>query len=140
MRPAHGLQRGTIFWAVHDETYEFWVRDEPRGKYCVVFNIAPPSEQDDVLYFLTTGSTRYYTQRPHLLTECLILPKGSYACFDRKTAIQFGDLCQAPLSKLRMKGLMIVGQLSPEHVAACEAKIRLARKLLPEYKKLIGLA
>lgn len=139
MRPAHGLQRGTIFWAVHDETYEFWVRDEPRPKYCVVFNMTPPSERDEVFYFFTTGRTKYYTQRPYLFSEYLILPKGSYGCFDRKTAIEFGDLRQVPLAKLRRKGLEPLDQLSPEHIAMCEEKIRMARNLLPEYKKLIGL-
>jgi hypothetical protein len=139
MRPAHGLQRGTIFRAVHDETYELWRRDEPREKFGVVFNVTPPSERDDVLYFITTKNTSRYTRRPYLLSECLILPKGSYACFDHKTAIEFDELWEVPLVKLRRKGLMIVGQLSPEHVATCEAKIRLARILLPEYKKLIGL-
>jgi hypothetical protein len=139
MQPASPIKRGTIFQAIHDDTYESWERDEPRKKYGIVFNALPPTENDDVHYFLTTKDTSYYLENPSLVTECLILPKGSYSCFRFDTAIQFDEFIIHSLAKLRQKGFRPLDQLTPEHIALCEAKARVARLLLPVHVKVLKL-
>lgn len=133
------MQRGTIFRAVHDDTYENWQRDEPQWKFCVVFNVQSPSERDDVHYFFTTKNVEKYTEHPLLLSECLILAKGTYGCFPLETAIEFDQLQIVAFAKLRSKGLCVRGQLSPEHITLCEKRIGKARVLLPKHRKLLGL-
>jgi len=139
MKPAVQMRRGTVFRAVHDEDYEFWVRDEPRSKFCIVFNLTPPSEGDDVHYFITTKDVTRYRETPLLLSECVILAKGTYPFFELETAIQLDSLCVVPYRRLRTKRLKYLGELSPHDIARCEDVIRASRVLLPRDRKLLGL-
>lgn len=133
------IHRGVVFRAVHDDTYEYWLASEPQAKFCVAFNLAPPSINDEVHYFLTTSNTARYTENPHLLSECLILKKGAYPFFNADTAIEFDHLYRVSFAKLIGKRLWVRGVLSASDIAACESAIRAGRVLAPKFRKLIGL-
>jgi hypothetical protein len=124
------LQRGCIFKAEHDASYEFWKSADARWKLCLTFNSTPPQSTGDVHYFIATSKLTYFRENPHLLSEVLIFPANTYGFFPEETAIDFRDLHIVPLSKLQSNGLRILGQLTNADTARCEATIRAAR-LLP---------
>ena len=124
------LQRGCVFRAEHDASYEFWKSADARWKLCLTFNSTPPEITGDVYYFIATSKLAYFRENPHLLSEVLIFPPNTYSFFPEETAIDFRDLRIVPFAKLQAKGLRILGQLTATDTQRCEMTIRAAR-LLP---------
>ena len=133
------LQRGTVFGAQHDDTYDWWQSEEPKWKWCLVFNAKPLQPDEDVLYFVATSQLTYFRENPNLLTDILILAAGTYPFFPVETAIDFRDLRMVPLAKLLEKGLRIAGLLSAADVARCESIVRQARLLENRAKRDLAL-
>jgi hypothetical protein len=124
------LQRGCVFRAEHDTSYEFWKSAESRWKLCLTFNSTSLEATGDVHYFIATSKLTYFRENPHLLSEVLIFQPNTYSFFPEETAIDFRDLHIVPFAKLQSNGLRIVGALTAADVERCEATIRAAR-LLP---------
>lgn len=137
--PATKLQRGSVFGAQHDSSYDFWASSDPRWKLCVVFNTTPPAASDDVQYFIATSQVNYFRENALLASEVLILPPGSYPFFPEETAIDFRDLRIVPRPKLESKGLKVLGDLSAHDIQRCEAIIRAARLLENRAKRRLAL-
>jgi len=137
--PPPTLQRGRVFGARHDASYEFWQSSDPRWKLCVAFNATPPELTDDIQYFMTTSKLTYFRENTHLASEVLILAAGSYLFFPEETAIDFRDLRSVPISKLLTKGLKILGDLTGEDVKRCEEIVRAARILDNRAKRRLAL-
>jgi len=134
-----GLRRGCVFGADHDTSFDFWVED-PKWKRCLLFNLLPPAENDDAHYFLATASgVNYFRENPLLLSDVLILPASSYSFFPRETAIDFRNLCVAPMRKLRHMNLRELGELRAGDVARCAEIAGKAMQLTNRSKKLLGL-
>jgi hypothetical protein len=124
------LERGCVFRAEHDASYEFWKSTDARWKRCLAFNSEPADAASDVHYFLATSKLTYFRENPHLLSEVMIFSPHAYSFFPEETAIDFRDLHVVPFVKLRSNGLQVLGHLTPADVEQCEATIRGAR-LLP---------
>ncbi len=133
------LSRGCVFRAEHDSSYDFWNSPDPRWKLCLAFNVTPPTEADDVHYFIATSQLNYFRENPHLLSDVLILPRNEYIFFPEETAIDFRDLRVVPWPKLQSKGLRILGRLSDEDIRRCESIIRAARLLPNRDRRRLGL-
>jgi hypothetical protein len=133
------LQRGCVFRAEHDESYEFWKSADARWKLCLTFNSTPPAATDDVHYFLATSKLTYFLENPHLLSEVVIFPPNTYSFFPEETAIDFRDLLIVPFVKLQSKGLHILGKLTSADSERCEATIRAARLLSNRDRRRLNL-
>lgn len=134
------LQRGRVFGAHHDSSYEFWQKSEPpRWKLCLAFNSEAPDAQGDVYYFIATSKVTYFRENPQLLSDVLILAKGSYPFFPEETAIDFRDLRSVPIVKLLSKGLRVLGDLSVDDIRKCETVIKGARLLDNRSKRRLAL-
>lgn len=133
------LPRGCVFRAEHDASYDFWNSDDPRWKRCLAFNSTPPEPAGDVHYFVATSQINYFRENPHLLSEVLILQPNRYRFFPEETAIDFRDLRIVSLEKLQLKGLRILGNLTPEDVQRCESIIRTARLLSNRDRRRLAL-
>ncbi|MBV9497213.1 MAG: hypothetical protein JOZ54_23460 [Acidobacteria bacterium] len=133
------LHRGIVFRAEHDSTFESWGSEEPRAKFCVVFNAEPAIGDADVHYFMCTSKVARLRETPSLHSDILFLEAGAYACFSLETAIDFRTLYVVPLPKLISHRMKIVGELTPADVRRCEEIVATARVLEGRAKKLLGL-
>jgi hypothetical protein len=133
------LQRGCVFRAEHDESYEFWKSADARWKLCLTFNSTPPAPTDDVHYFLATSKRTYFRENPHLLSEVVIFPPNTYSFFPEATAIDFRDLLIVPFVKLQANGLRILGKLTTADTERCETTIRAARLLSNRDRRRLNL-
>lgn len=133
------VERGVIFGAEHDSSFEFWLSGSPRWKLCLAFNAVPPSLPDDVLYFIATSGVGFFHENPQLADDALILKPDTYSFFPRETALDFRELCVVPFTKLLNKQFKILGSLSDSDVRRCEQRIRSARQLEPRMKRKLGL-
>jgi len=123
------LERGSVFGAEHDSSYEFWVSPDPRWKLCLAFNATPPSFTDDVHYFIATSQVSYFREHPQFASDVVIFAPNAYPFFPQETAMDFRDLRIVPLAKLQQKGFKPLGRLRASDIAACEATARSARLL-----------
>jgi len=137
--PGPVLRRGTVFRAEHDDSFAFWESGDPRWKLCLVFNVTPPDNADDVYYFLATSKVSKYRENPSILSDTLILPAGAYPFFPEETLLDFRTLCIVSLDKLMGKGMKVVGELNAADLRKCEEIAGTARILENRAKKLIGL-
>jgi hypothetical protein len=137
--PGPTLQRGTVFRAEHDDSFDFWRSPEPRNKIALVFNRNPVGSSDDVHYFLATSKVSKYRENPAVLGDTLIFAAGSYPFFTEETLLDFTNLCTVPYTKLLGKGLQVLGALTDADVARCANTIALARVLENRAKKLLRL-
>jgi hypothetical protein len=133
------LQRGCVFRAEHDPSYDFWKSADARWKLCLTFNSTPPDATSDVHYFIATSKLTYFRENPQLLSEVLILPARTYSFFPEETAIDFRDLHIVPLTKLQSNGLRILGQLTAADIERCETIIRAARLLSNRDRRRLNL-
>jgi hypothetical protein len=134
------LRRGCVFGAVHDPTYPFWRSDEVKWKRCLMFNLTPPTESDDAHYFIATASgVHFFRENPHLLSDVLLFPAGSYPFFPEETAVDFRELCIIPIRKLQQNSLRPLGHLSAEDIERCVMTAKAARQLAFRELKLLGL-
>ncbi|HEV7573479.1 MAG TPA: hypothetical protein VGQ21_18430 [Thermoanaerobaculia bacterium] len=133
------LQRGCVFRAEHDASYEFWKSPDARWKLCLAFNSIPADTTSDVHYFIATSKLTYFRENPHLLSEVLIVPPNLYSFFPEETAIDFRDLHVVPFSKLQSNGLRVLGHLTPGDIQRCEATIRAARLLSNRDRRRLNL-
>ena len=139
MASAAQIVRGTIFRAEHDSSFDFWESAEPRKKFCIAFNLSAITEKDDVHYFICTKDVSRFRENTSLLSDCLIVPKGSYNCFPLETAIDTSYLCVVPFAKLNSKGLKVVGTLTATDVQKLESIVSGGRILVTRSRKLLGL-
>jgi hypothetical protein len=133
------LQRGTVFRAEHDDSFDFWRSPEPRNKIALVFNATPVDAAADVHYFLATSKVMRYRENPAVLSDTLIFPAGTYPFFTEETLLDFSTLCTVPYAKLLGKGLQVLGSLTADDVARCARAIGAARVLENRAKRLLGL-
>jgi hypothetical protein len=133
------VERGCVFRAEHDASYEFWRSAEARWKLCLAFNSKPAEPAGDVHYFLATSKLTYFRENPHLLSEVLIFPASVYSFFPEETAIDFRDLHVVPFVKLQSNGLRVLGHLTAADVRRCETTIRGARLLSNRDRRRLNL-
>lgn len=133
------LQRGCVFGAEHDTSYDFWVSADPRWKRCLAFNTTPPEATEEVHYFLSTSQVNFFREHPQFGAEVLIFPANAYPFFPAETAVDFRDLRAVPMAKLQSKGLRVLGQLSAHDIGRCLAIIMASRLLDNRAKRKLGL-
>jgi len=133
------LERGSVFGAEHDSSYDFWKSGDPRWKRCLAFNASATDAAGDVEYFIATSKLTYFRENPHMLSEVLILPPNSYPFFPEETAIDFRQLCIVSLGKLQSNGLRVIGHLTSDDIRRCEERIRAARLLPNRDRRRLGL-
>ena len=85
------LQRGCVFRAHHDSSYEFWISPEPRWKLCLAFNYTPADATGYVHYFIATSKLTYFRENPHLFSEVLIFPPNVYNFFHHSRGTSAGE-------------------------------------------------
>ena len=139
MIEAPRIERGCIFGAEHDASFEGWISQQPRWKLCLAFNAVPPAHSDEVLYFIATSGVSYFRENHQLADDVLILPPNSYSFLPKETALDFRGLCVVSFAKLLGKKFELLGRLNDGDLKRCEQRIRSAWVLEPRMKRRLGL-